>query len=204
MDYIGFSMLMLKKAITDLAALKTGAPRLYQYDLKLEEKTIKWLGDLGMKAFPLGTLCIYKFTISTFSYYLGILLDVPWIYEDVLEILTRRWRRKDIRVDSIKLALDTIDRLYTIEKYREDAIQSIEDVYKYIMRDYFSPYAYAISAFQLINIAKLSDTVELHPEIRNRVLEALKNYGEVRSEDVRYFVRIKVSRNVPNLLWIDT
>lgn len=204
MDYIGFSMLMLKKAITDLAALKTGAPRLYQYDLKLEEKTIKWLGDLGMKAFPLGTLCIYKFTISTFSYYLGILLDVPWIYEDVLEILTRRWRRKDIRVDSIKLALDTIDRLYTIEKYREDAIQSIEDVYKYIMRDYFSPYAYAISAFQLINIAKLSDTVELHPEIRNRVLEALKNYGEVRSEDARYFVRIKVSRNVPNLLWIDT
>lgn len=195
---------MLKKAITDLAALKTGAPRLYQYDLKLEEKTIKWLGDLGMKAFPLGTLCIYKFTISTFSYYLGILLDVPWIYEDVLEILTRRWRRKDIRVDSIKLALDTIDRLYTIEKYREDAIQSIEDVYKYIMRDYFSPYAYAISAFQLINIAKLSDTVELHPEIRNRVLEALKNYGEVRSEDARYFVRIKVSRNVPNLLWIDT
>lgn len=195
---------MLKKAITDLAALKTGAPRLYQYDLKLEEKTIKWLGYLGMKAFPLGTLCIYKFTISTFSYYLGILLDVPWIYEDVLEILTRRWRRKDIRVDSIKLALDTIDRLYTIEKYREDAIQSIEDVYKYIMRDYFSPYAYAISAFQLINIAKLSDTVELHPEIRNRVLEALKNYGEVRSEDVRYFVRIKVSRNVPNLLWIDT
>jgi len=194
---------MLKKAITDIAALKLKAPRLYQYDLKLEEKTIKWLGNLGMRAFPLGVVHIQKFTISTLSYYLGILLEVPWIYNDVLDILTRRWRREDIKVDSIKLALDIIDRLSTLEKYREDVIQSIEDVYKYIMRDYFSPYAYVLSAFQLINMAKLFDTVELHPEIRERVFVVLKDYGAVISEDIKYFVRLQVGKNIPNLWWIE-
>ena len=196
-------MLMFKKAMTDIAALKMNVPKLYQYDLKLEERTIRWLGDLGMRAFPLGVLHIQKFTISTFSYYLGILLEVPWIYDDVLDILTRRWRREDIKVDSIKLALDIIDRLSTVEKYRKDAIQSIEDVYRYIMRDYFSSYAYALSALQLINMAKLFDSVELHPEIRKRVFGTLRDYSEVVSEDIRYFVRIKAAKNIPNLLWIN-
>ena len=200
MNTYGHLILMLKKAYTDVVALKKHVPRKYDYGLKLESATLTWLSSRGMLAFPLALMHIEGFSISSLSYYMGILLDIPAIYDDMLHILTHCWQ-KDIKIESIGIALDVIDRLLTTEDHKEMAQVSLEKAYKYLLKDFFTDHAYTLSALNILAMAKVSDRVDIHPEIKKHIIDTIRQYHLASPDDIKYLVRLKADSSIPALLW---
>ncbi len=200
MNTYGQLILMLKKAMTDIVALKKHVPRKYDYGLKLESATLKWLGYLGMISFPLAQLHIDDFSISSLAYYIGILLEIPTIYNDVLSILTHRWQ-ENIKIESIGVALDVIDRLLMIENYKDKAEASLDDAYKYLLKDFFSEHAYTLSALNMLTMAKVSDRIDIHPDIKSHVIDTIRQYHLASPDDIKYLIRLKADGSIPDMLW---
>ncbi len=192
---------MLKKAITDITALKLGSPPKYNYGLKLEEKTLTWLSSLNIQAFPLAILHINGRKISSLSYYLGILLDIPAIHSDVVSILTNWDKKQRYNIQTISLALDVNDRLLTIDKWRDKARQILEKTYLYLLKDFTNDTAQIISSLNILAMSKVAENIEMHPTLKDSIINTLSQHQLIDKKDIPFLIRLKTNKNIPSLLW---
>ena len=198
----GHLILMLKKAITDVVALKKNTLPKYDWTPHIESAVLTHLEKTGIiSAFPLAILHIQKRQISSLSYYLGILLDIPPVYEETLKIAIEYIPQSEKeKINTLTLALDVLDRLLMIEKWQEKAKNSIQSIYKYLLRDFMEEGNTIMCAMNILAMLKVGDRVDIHPRIRKCVIETLKEYGLIDKKNVVLLTKLIAEENIPPLL----
>ncbi len=198
----GHLILMVKKAITDVVALKKNIPPKYDWTPHIESTVLTHLGKTGIiSTFPLSILHIQKRQISSLSYYLGILLDIPPVYEETLKIATEHIPSSNReRIDTLTLALDILDRLLMIKEWEEKAEKSIHDIYRYLLRDFMGEKSTIMGALNILSMLKVADRIDINPYIRQCLIETLKEYGLIDKENVALLTKLIAEKDIPSIL----